>query len=116
SLVDDLAEIADALDVWYIRELQSDGLVRTSRGLAVLAESTGRDALVRLAALRTAAAHRIGTHLDLPDQSIGAAEPDDRTARHPAGPALRARWHHERGLIEFDRAAAVDHDQPAAVE
>jgi hypothetical protein len=116
SLVDDLAAIADALDVWYIRELQSDGLVRTSRGLAVLAESTGRDALVRLAALRTAAAHRIGTHLDLADQSIGAAEPDDRTARHPAGPALRARWHHERGLIEFDRAAAVDHDQPAAVE
>lgn len=116
SLVDDLAAIADALDIWYIRELQSDGLVRTSRGLAALAESAGRDDLVRLAALRTAAAHRIGTHLDLADQSIGVAEPDEHTARHPAGPALRARWHHERGLIEFDRAVAVDHDEPAALE
>jgi hypothetical protein len=110
SLVDDLAAIADALDVWYVRELQSDGLVRTGRGLAVLAEAAGRADLVRLAALRVAAAHRIGTHLDLADESVGATEPDDR---HPA---LRARWHHERALIEFDRAAAVDHDRPAAVE
>jgi tetratricopeptide (TPR) repeat protein len=55
-----------------------------------------------------AAAHRIGTHLDLADQAIGATE--------PAGFALRARWHHERALIEFDRAAAVDGDRPAADE
>jgi hypothetical protein len=116
SLVDDLAVIADALDVWYLRELQSDGLVRTSRGLAKLAERVGRDDLVRLAELRTAAAHRIGTHLDLADQAIGAAEPDEHTARRPAGFALRARWHNERGLIEFDRAAEVGHDRLAVVE
>jgi len=108
SLVDDLAAIADALDVWYIRELQSDGLVRTSRGLVKLAAAAGNDELVRLAELRMAAAHRIGTHLDLADQSIGAAE--------PAGFALRARWHHERALIEIGRAAAVGADRPAADE
>jgi tetratricopeptide (TPR) repeat protein len=108
SLVADLAAIADALDVWYIRELQSDGLVRTSRGLAKLASAGGNDELVRLAELRMAAAHRIGTHLDLADQSIGATE--------PAGFALRARWHHERALIEIGRAAEVGADRPAADE
>jgi tetratricopeptide (TPR) repeat protein len=116
SVVDDLAAIADALDVWYIRELQSDGLVTTSRGLAELADRAGRDELVELAQLRTAAAHRIGTHLDLADIAIAAGEPDERTARHPAGFALRARWHNERALIEFDRAALVRSDPPAFTE
>jgi tetratricopeptide (TPR) repeat protein len=108
SLVADLAAIADALDVWYIREQQSDGLVRTSRGLVKLAAAAGNDELVRLAELRMAAAHRIGTHLDLADQAVGTAE--------PAGFALRARWHHERALIEFDRATEIGDDRPAAEE
>ncbi len=116
SCVDDLAVIADALDVWYIRELQSDGLVSTSRGLVDLAGRADRDELVSLAHLRTAAAHRIGTHLDLADVEIAAAEPDERIARHPAGFALRARWHTERALIEFDRAVSVRADEPAFAE
>jgi len=110
SFVDDLAVIADALDVWYVRELQSDGLVRTSRGLAKLAGDAGRDDLVRLAELRTAAAHRIGTHLELAEEAMGA-QPDGS-----ASFALRARWHNERALIAFDRATAVGDDGRAAAE
>lgn len=116
SLLDDLAAIADALDAWYVRELQSDGLVRTSRGLIELATRAGRPELVRLAELRIAAAHRIGTHLDLADRAIGPVHADDGTDRHPVGFALRARWHNERALIEFDRASAVGDDSPAAAE
>lgn len=109
-LVDDLALIADALDVWYVRELQSDGLVRTSEGLAKIAAAAGRDELVRLAQVRTAAAHRIGTHLPLAERAIGVTEPDGRHF------ALRARWHNERGLIEFDHATRVADDHAARSE
>jgi tetratricopeptide (TPR) repeat protein len=116
SLVDDLAAIAAALDVWYTRELQSDGLVATGRGLRELASRSDRPELARLAALRTAAAHRIGTHLDLAEVAIGEAEPDDHTMDHPTGWALRARWHTERALIEFDRADQVRADGPAMAE
>lgn len=109
SLVDDFAAIADALDIWYVRELQSDGLVQTSYGLGKLADEAGRADLTALADLRTSAAHRIGTHLDLATGAIGA-EPDGRSF------ALRARWHHERGLIEFDEAARLSGDRPASNE
>jgi hypothetical protein len=112
-LLTDLAAIADALDVWYMRELQSDGLLRTSKGLAALAEPDRPD-LVRLAHLRMAAAHRIGTHLRLADESIGPAEPDDKADSQPSASALRARCHHERALIAFDRASIVGDRQAAA--
>lgn len=114
SIVEDLAIVADALDVWYVRELQSDGLVRSSRGLATLAADAERDDLVRLAMLRTAAAHRIGTHLELAERAMTNAEPDGN--REATSAALWSRWHNERGLIEFDRATGIVGDRPAARE
>jgi hypothetical protein len=95
----DLCTIADGLDVWYVREQQSLGLLEVNRGLYELALRARRDDVAALAATRTATAHRLARRfgesaawLDIAQSH--AKSTDDRTRAE-----LDARERVERALL-----------------
>ncbi|MGH3758312.1 hypothetical protein [Actinophytocola sp.] len=80
----DLGAIADALEVWYVREHRSRGLLEVNAGLYALVCRARREDLAALAAIRQATAHRLARRpgeaagaLDLARAHV-AAVPDDR--------------------------------------
>lgn len=100
--VDDLAAIADALDVWYVRQRRSDALLDLSGRLATIGEHAHRADLQQLAAVRAATAHRL-----LDDEPAAEARLALASAgpRHRVTSAVQARSQHEHGLLNLARAA-----------
>lgn len=95
-VLDDLSAIADALDMWYVREQQSRGLLEVSEGLYALVNRAQRDDLAALAAIRMATAHRLAGRLGR------AAEPLAIAREHLAAVA------DERIMYELDIRVRVE--------
>jgi hypothetical protein len=113
--VDDLAQLADALDAWYVRRRDGAALLAVSERLTAIGEQRHRDDLRRLATLRAATAYRLLGDPQAADQRL-APEPRWRAA---AAAALRTRWRVEQGLVHLamadrcapgsDRSDAIRH-------
>ncbi|HET9141801.1 hypothetical protein [Actinophytocola sp.] len=101
-VLDDLAVIAEALEGWYVREQQADGLLKVNTALHVLAERSGRADLACAAAIRMAAAHRIAGRLSEAGSKLDvAAETADASAEQFT--ELGVREHVERALLALSR-------------
>jgi tetratricopeptide (TPR) repeat protein len=103
AILDDLAAIADVLDIWYGREQQAVGLRQTSERLRALALRADRADLAQLAMIRLAAAWRMAGRLDEADLSLVRAD-RSAPAAGPTSAALRTRLHNERAVVHHARA------------
>lgn len=111
AVLDDLARIAGALEYWYVREQQADGLLTVSTGFGVLADRAQRSGLSALAAARKATAYRMLGQWTEADQELCVVEGEARaTTDHALGTELVTRLRVERLLLSLsmnDKAARV---------
>jgi tetratricopeptide (TPR) repeat protein len=107
--LDDLAAIADVLDIWYGREQQSVGLRQTGERLRALALRADRGDLVQLATVRIAAAARMAGRLDQAEHALAEAERATPSggSTGATNSAIRARLHNERALVHYARAVRL---------
>ncbi|MEQ4205896.1 hypothetical protein [Actinopolymorpha sp. B9G3] len=121
--LDDLARLADAVDVWYVRQQQVFGARLVQENLVKLAYTAGRHDLDRLAAVRMAAVYRSAGMFDDAAAMLsqaGVPVPADRWSwlpwRRPTAWDLGAWHHHERALLHLARAESATDPMLAAVE
>jgi len=100
AVLDDLARIAGALEYWYVREQQADGLLKVSTELRVLAGSANRSGLAALAAARMATAYRMVGQRAKADALLSVVDGEARgTADHDLATELVTRVCVERALL-----------------
>ncbi|MGH3490901.1 MAG: hypothetical protein ACRDP8_23690 [Actinopolymorphaceae bacterium] len=121
--LDDLARLADAVDVWYVRQQQVFGAHLVHQNIVQLAYAAGRHDLDRLATIRMAAVYRSAGMLDDADAMLrqaGVSAPADRWSwlpwRQRTAWDLGAWHHHERALLHLARAESTTDATVAAVE
>lgn len=100
AVTDELAHLADALEVWYLREQQSSGLLAVNDGLQALAVRADRPDLAGLAAIRMATAHRMAGRLGKAGELLEIAKAHAaRTRDDRVRAELDMREHIERALL-----------------
>lgn len=103
AAIDDLARIASALEYWYVREQQADGLLKVSTALGTLAARAERPGLCALAAAREATAHRMAENLAAARRALALVAPEAHTSTvHDLGAELAVRLQVENALLELD--------------
>jgi len=106
AVLDDLARIAGALEYWYVREQQADGLLTVSTGLGTLADRAQRYGLSALAAARKATAYRMLGQPKVADQMLCMVDSEARgTVDHALGTELVTRLRVERALLSVSAGA-----------
>lgn len=103
-VLDDLCAIADALDRWYVRQRLASPMLAVNSGLYGLADRARRTEQAALAAIRVAAAHRMGrrygeaaTHLDVARTHI------ESLPESPVRSELDSREQVARALLALER-------------
>jgi tetratricopeptide (TPR) repeat protein len=121
--LDDLARLADAVDVWYVRQQQVFGARLVHENLVKLAYTAGRHDLDRLAAIRMAAVYRSAGMFDDAAAMLrqaGVPMPAERWSwlpwRRRTAWDLGAWHHHEQALLHLARAERTTDPTAAAVE
>ncbi|HEU5474374.1 MAG TPA: hypothetical protein VFV67_27315 [Actinophytocola sp.] len=100
AVIDDLARIASALEYWYVREQQADGLLRVSQALRELAGSAQRPELCALAAAREATAHRMLGERSKAEERLTVVAGEVRLpTAHDLGSELVTRLQVEKALL-----------------
>jgi tetratricopeptide (TPR) repeat protein len=99
QVIDELARIGDALEVWYVREQQSGGLLAVNEGLHGLAERANRPELAGIAAIRIATAHRMVGRLGEADAMLDVAGTYATRLRADDAAELDVREQVERALV-----------------
>jgi tetratricopeptide (TPR) repeat protein len=117
AVIDDLARIAGALEYWYVREQQADGLLTVSTGFGVLADRVQRSGLSALAAARKATAYRMVGQWQEADAQLCLVEGEARgTTDHALGTELVTRLWVERALLAVGRDASEQAKARSALE
>jgi tetratricopeptide (TPR) repeat protein len=99
QVIDDLARIAEALEVWYVREQQSGGLLAVNDGLYGLAERADRPELAGITAIRIATAHRMAGRLGEADAMLDVVGTHATRLRADDAAELDVREQVERTLV-----------------
>ncbi|MPZ82992.1 MAG: hypothetical protein GEV28_22400 [Actinophytocola sp.] len=100
AVIDDLARIAGALEYWYVREQQADGLLKVSAALGELADRAQRRELSALAAARKATAYRMVGQRAAAEEQLALVAGEARAAStHDLGTELVTRLHVEKALL-----------------
>jgi hypothetical protein len=102
TAVDEVAEICDALDAWYVRQRRPAELLAMTELLAAAGEQAGRRDLKEIAAARAATAHRLAGDLEAANQDLGRSA--GLAARNRRAAAVRARRQVEWALSNLARA------------
>jgi tetratricopeptide (TPR) repeat protein len=99
AVTGELAKLADALEVWYLRE-QTGGLLEVGEGLQALAVRADRPELACLAAIRMAAAYRMKGSLGKAGEMLEIATAHAaRTGDERTRAELDVREHIERAML-----------------
>ncbi|HSV67759.1 MAG TPA: hypothetical protein VLJ59_17905 [Mycobacteriales bacterium] len=109
AAVDDVAQLCDALEAWYVRQRRPAELLDLSERLATIGDQAGRRDLKEIAAARAATAHRLAGDLDAANRELGRSA--GLAAHGRAAAALKARRQIEWGLANLARA---DRCEPGA--
>jgi tetratricopeptide (TPR) repeat protein len=112
AVIDDLARIASALEYWYVREQQADGLLKVSAAFGELADRADRSGLAALAAARRATAHRMVGHREqaMASLALAAGEARDPTANDLAA-ELVTRVRVEKALLGMAATRTADREK-----
>ncbi|HEV2778452.1 MAG TPA: hypothetical protein VGX25_03545 [Actinophytocola sp.] len=98
-VIDDLASIARALEVWYVREQLSEGLLAVNDAVRELAERAGRLDLAGSAAIRMAIAHRMAGRRAQAGRMLDVAAEYASRVSGPAAAELAVRQQVERAWL-----------------
>ena len=100
AVIDNLARIASALEYWYVREQQADGLLKVSAALGKLAGRAEQPELSALAAARKATAYRmLGQRAKAAELLTLVAGEARASTTHHLSAELATRLHVERALL-----------------
>jgi hypothetical protein len=107
-VIDDLARIAGALEYWYVREQQADGLLKVSAALGELADRAQRGGLSALAAARKATACRMIGQRGAAEDALALVAIEARAATsHDVCTELVTRLHVEKALLGLARGESA---------
>jgi hypothetical protein len=111
AVIDDLARIASALEYWYVREQQADGLLKVSEALGELAGRAEQPGLSALAAARMATAYRMLGQRAKAEQLLTLVAGEARAATaHNLGAELVTRLRVESALLCIADGASTRED------
>ncbi len=107
-VLDDLCAIADALEVWYVRERTSSALLAVNSGLYGLVKRVGRPDLAALTAIRMGAAHRMARRFGEAAAQLDMARTHLAQVRDlRIQSQLTAREHQARALLALERQSGT---------